>query len=48
MSRKQDLVTIKVPRELRDKLKIIASSNSRSMVAQLTVIIDRVLNDKGI
>ncbi len=37
--RKQDLVTMRIPREIRDNLKVLAKKETRSMVGQLAYML---------
>ena len=41
--RKQDLVTMRIPRHIRDMLKKLAEEETRSMVGQLEYILKREL-----
>lgn len=43
--RKQDLVTMRIPRELRDKLKQLSESEMRTMVAQLAYMVSKESNN---
>jgi len=39
--RNQDLVTVKIPREVRDVLKELAARESRSMVKQIEYMVSK-------
>jgi len=39
--RKQDLVTMRIPRHIRDSLKGLADKEMRTMVAQLEYLIEK-------
>jgi len=40
---KQDLVTVRIPREVRDDLKELAKNQSRSMVKQIEYMVKKEL-----
>jgi len=44
--RKQDLVTMRIPRELRDALRELAGKEDRSMVAQLRNLVKEASNER--
>jgi len=44
--RKQDLVTMRIPRELRDALRELAVKEDRSMVAQLRNLVKEASNER--
>jgi hypothetical protein len=41
---KQDLVTVRIPREVRDDLKKLAKNQSRSMVKQIEYMVKKELS----